>query len=133
MSPEIEGEPVQEFGSLERLVMERLWDASQPLLIRETVEQINEAAERPLAYTTVQTVCDRLVRKGLLERLPAGRANRYRPLLTREEYTAELMIEVIGENADRTSVFQQFVDRVEGPDLRRLRTALEHRRPHRRS
>jgi BlaI family transcriptional regulator, penicillinase repressor len=124
---------VQEFGSLERLVMEQLWNAPEPLLIRETVELINATAERPLAYTTVQTVCDRLVRKGLLERLPAGRANRYRPLLTREEYTAELMLEVIDASADRGSVFQQFVDRVEGPDLRRLRAALEHRRPRRRS
>ena len=127
-----EGEPVQEFGSLERLVMEQLWDAPQPLLIREMVELVNRTAERPLAYTTVQTVCDRLARKGLLERIPAGRANRYRPLSTREEYTAQLMLDLIGDRVDRTSVFQQFVDLVEGADVRRLRAALDHRRPRRR-
>jgi predicted transcriptional regulator len=126
-----EGERVLEFGSLEQTVMEQLWESPRPLLIREVVERINETADRPLAYTTVQTVCDRLARKGLLERIPAGRANRYRPLQDREDYTAQLMLEVIGDRADRTSVFQRFVDLVEGPDVRRLRTALEHRRPRR--
>lgn len=121
-----------EFGSLEQTVMEQLWESPQPLLIREVVERINEAADRPLAYTTVQTVCDRLARKGLLERIPAGRANRYRPLQTREDYTAQLMLDIIGDRADRTSVFQRFVDLAEGPDVRRLRSALEHRRADRR-
>src|SRR4051812_4527450 len=133
MAAGAKGEPVQEFGSLERLVMEQLWDAPQPLLIREMVDQVNLTAKRPLAYTTVQTVCDRLARKGLLERIPDGRANRYRPLRTREEYTAQLMLDLIGDRVDRTSVFQQFVDLVEGADVRRLRAALDHRRPHRRS
>jgi predicted transcriptional regulator len=122
---------VLEFGSLQQTVMEQLWESPQPLLIREVVERVNETADQPLAYTTVQTVCDRLTRKGFLERIPAGRANRYRPLQTREDYTAQLMLDIIGDRADRTSVFQRFVDLVEGPDVRRLRTALERRRAHR--
>ncbi len=38
-------------------------------------------AERPLAYTTVMTVMDRLARKGVVERQKRGRAHLYRALV----------------------------------------------------
>ncbi len=42
------------------------------------------APERKLAYTTVMTVLDRLVRKGAVSRRKAGRAFVYQPVLSRE-------------------------------------------------
>ena len=43
------------------------------------------AESRPLAYTTIMTVLDRLVRKGKLSRRKAGRAFVYTPQESREE------------------------------------------------
>jgi len=42
-------------------------------------------ARRPLAYTTIMTVLDRLVRKGKLDRRKAGRAYVYAPRMPRDE------------------------------------------------
>ena len=42
------------------------------------------AESRPLAYTTIMTVLERLVRKGKLSRAKAGRAFRYVPAASRE-------------------------------------------------
>ena len=48
-------------GPLERVIMEALWDAGEPLLVRAVMERVNARAGKPSAYTTVQTVADRLV------------------------------------------------------------------------
>jgi predicted transcriptional regulator len=51
------------------------------------VKQVREivTARRPLAYTTIMTVLDRLVRKGKLDRHKAGRAYVYAPRTPRDE------------------------------------------------
>jgi predicted transcriptional regulator len=113
--------------------MDQLWCAGRPLLIREILDLVNAGRdEAPLAYTTMQTVCDRLTAKGAIERIPAGRANRYRPTRGREEHIAHLMLEALADSGDRGSVFAWFVDLVDGHDARKLRAALESRRGRRR-
>jgi len=42
------------------------------------------AQSRPLAYTTIMTVLDRLVRKGMLARRKVGRSFTYAPQATRD-------------------------------------------------
>jgi BlaI family penicillinase repressor len=42
------------------------------------------AERRPLAYTTVMTVMERLVRRGAIARRKSGRAFRYSPVVERE-------------------------------------------------
>jgi predicted transcriptional regulator len=118
---------VADLGALERAIMDHLWAAEEPLLIRELLERINADRAEPLAYTTVQTVADRLATKGILLRIPAGRANRYEPVRTREEYVAALMVDALGVAPDRGSVFAHFVELVDGDDVRRLRDALRTR------
>jgi predicted transcriptional regulator len=51
------------------------------------VKQVREivTASRPLAYTTIMTVLDRLVRKGKLDRHKAGRAYVYAPRTARDD------------------------------------------------
>jgi predicted transcriptional regulator len=51
------------------------------------VKQVREivTARRPLAYTTIMTVLDRLVHKGKLDRHKAGRAYVYAPRTPRDE------------------------------------------------
>src|SRR6266545_1366022 len=73
--------------------MDRLWARDEPATVRELHTDLS--AQRRLAYTTVLTVVDNLYKKGWLRREPAGRAFRYRPVTSREEYSARLMHEAL--------------------------------------
>ncbi|MCW5965839.1 MAG: BlaI/MecI/CopY family transcriptional regulator [Bryobacterales bacterium] len=50
------------------------------------VKEVREALlpARPLAYTTVMTLLDRLAKRGLVEREKQGRSFRYQPTIERE-------------------------------------------------
>ncbi len=67
--------------ALELECMTALWALNQA-----TVEEIRARLlpERPLAYTTVMTVMDRLARKGAAERRKRGRAHVYSATVTYE-------------------------------------------------
>ena len=110
-------------GELEAVVMDVLWDASDPL----TPGQVHEilSAERPLAYTTVMTILARLWRKRRLEREQRGRAYAYRPLLSREAYAASRMDEVLGSTKDRPLALSYFVANLKPGDRTRLRRLLD--------
>jgi predicted transcriptional regulator len=66
---------------LELLCLNALWFLKQGNV--KDVRQI-VAQKRPLAYTTIMTVLDRLVRKGKLARRKVGRAFVYVPEVSRE-------------------------------------------------
>ena len=66
--------------------METLW-AQGECNVREVVDRLG----RPLAYTTVMTTLDRLFKKGLLNRAPDGRAFRYKPRQTEEEFNRTIL------------------------------------------
>jgi predicted transcriptional regulator len=65
-------------GPLERRVMDALWAYGRDARVRDLKPSFDE-----IAYTTLMTTVDRLHRKGLLERVPAGRAFAYRPRFSR--------------------------------------------------
>lgn len=67
---------------LELLCLNALWTLGEAN-VRDVQEIV--VRTRPLAYTTIMTVLDRLVRKGKLTRRKAGRAFVYHPEITREE------------------------------------------------
>jgi BlaI family transcriptional regulator, penicillinase repressor len=66
---------------LELLCLSALWSRGQGSVkdVRELV-----GASRPLAYTTVMTVLDRLARRGIVTRRKAGRAFVYAPAVSRD-------------------------------------------------
>jgi predicted transcriptional regulator len=66
---------------LELLCLRALWSLGEGNV--KAVRQI-VAQSRPLAYTTIMTVLDRLVRKGLLARRKVGRSFVYAPQATRD-------------------------------------------------
>ncbi len=66
---------------LELLCLNALWTLGEGNV--RDVQQIVLGA-RPLAYTTIMTVLDRLVRKGKLSRRKVGRAFVYRPEASRD-------------------------------------------------
>jgi len=66
---------------LELLCLNSLWSLGQGSVkdVRQLV-----APSRPLAYTTVMTVLDRLARRGIVTRRKAGRAFVYAPAVSRD-------------------------------------------------
>lgn len=111
----------QGLGQLERAVMELLWDRGQPMLVREVAEAL---AERGLAYTTVMTVLDRLARKDVVRRERVGRAWRYAPAASRDQYVARLMLEALDLTGDRDAALTRFARSVSGADAEVLSRAL---------
>lgn len=73
--------PIQ--GELQAQVMATIWRLGSG-----TVDQVRDAlpARYRGAYTTVQTVLNRLAERGLLERTRHGRSFTYEPLLTEAQY-----------------------------------------------
>ncbi|HYP07341.1 MAG TPA: BlaI/MecI/CopY family transcriptional regulator [Bryobacteraceae bacterium] len=64
---------------LELECLKALWELGEA-----NVRDVQAALCRPLAYTTVMTVLDRLARRGCVERRKAGRGFIYSALLTRD-------------------------------------------------
>ena len=82
----------QALGTLEREVMEFLWNRSADATVGDVRAELGGDA----AYTTLMTTLDRLYRKGLLARRKEGRAFRYSPRLQRAEFERVLTSELIG-------------------------------------
>jgi predicted transcriptional regulator len=113
---------VRGFGELEAAIMARLWARGEPSTVREVLTDLRQ--HREIAYTTVLTVMDNLYKKGLLCREPAGRANRYAPLSSREQYVAQMMGKVLEDSGDRAEALMHFVGRMTMDDAAALRSAL---------
>lgn len=110
------------FGELESAIMEQVWSAGRPLLVRE----ILQALEPPhRAYNTVWTVTEVLYRKGWLAREKEGRAYRYVAIVSRDEYTGDLMGEALAASSDHAAAFRRFAARIGPDDAEQLREALE--------
>jgi predicted transcriptional regulator len=113
---------MRRLGELEAVVMDLLWSASGPSTVREVLERIDRRP--PLAYTTVLTVMDNLYKKGFLTRQRDGRAFRYVPVKPREDYTADLMEELLADSGDRSATLLRFLDRMSAADVSSLKKAL---------
>jgi predicted transcriptional regulator len=114
---------VRPFGELEAVIMELLWDAGEPRLVRDVVSDLQP--RRPLAYTTVMTVMDNLHGKGWLTRERDGRAWRYTPAMSRQTYAALLMNDALAGSADRAGALARFVEQIDAEDAEALAQALD--------
>ena len=99
---------MRKFGELEAVIMHRLWAWGRPALVREMVDDLQK--DRQIAYTTVMTVMDNLRKKGWLQRHADGRAYRYEPLVSGDEYSARLMRQALAGSSDRPAVLMHFVE-----------------------
>ena len=59
--------------------MRALWKRGEPQTVRQLLDLLNGGRHRPLAYTTVMTVMNRLTEKGVLRRERRGRGYAYQP------------------------------------------------------
>lgn len=122
--------PVPALGDLEARVMRRIWARGQAATVRDIVGDLQR--ERPIAYTTVMTVMGNLLKKGWLRRRADGRAYRYEPLVTGEEYGAGLMRQALEASSDRSAVLMHFIGELspdEAADLQEAYQRLTGKRP----
>ena len=77
---------------LELLCLRALWTLGEAS-VRDVQAVVAES--RPLAYTTIMTVLERLLRKGRLTRRKSGRAFLYAPVASREEMRQVAVRELI--------------------------------------
>ncbi|KWX20484.1 CopY family transcriptional regulator [Mycolicibacterium wolinskyi] len=113
---------MRSFGELEAAIMGVAWAAADAVTVRDVVEALRDT--RNPAYTTVQTVMDILHTKGWLDRDKRGRAYRYHPTATQQEYAARLIGDVLAETPHRAGVLAKFVTELDPDELDELRVAL---------
>ena len=116
-------------GELEERIMQTLWRRRSGATVRDVLPELEDP--RPLAYTTVMTVMERLWRKGLLTRQSVGRAFVYAPTKSEAEYTAGLMHDLLRSAGDRRAALAHFVQGMRPRDeaeLQRLAAEAARRR-----
>lgn len=101
-------------GELELAIMDHIWDQGRTITVPEVHGHLVKT--RHLAYTSTMTVMSRLHDKGLLGRNEDRRPYSYWPLLSREDYSADLMISVLSEFGNPRASLARFVERVDSED-----------------
>jgi predicted transcriptional regulator len=110
-------------GDLERRVLGIVWDLPDP---EPTAREVADALPAH-AYTTVATVLDRLVNKGLLSRRRDGRAIRFAPIGVRGAHTAVIMRQALTADGDPGAALVCFANMLTSPEVGVLLGALDER------
>ena len=117
---------VEGLGDLQLQVMEVVWRLGQA-----TVADVHEAiaTERKIAYTTVLTTMRALERRGMLTHRAVGKAYRYRPLVSRDEYTSASVDKLVGDLFDgrqeKLLCHLLGTERLRSSDLKAIRRLLQ--------
>ena len=114
-------------GPLESEVMEVMWEMNQAT-VRQVVNVLRE--RRTIAYTTVMTIMNNLVAKGLLQRTPQSKAHLYTVVLSRQEFWERASQEAVSDVLNRfgdlaIARFVETVARLRPEYLERLRQLAE--------
>jgi BlaI family transcriptional regulator, penicillinase repressor len=80
----------QTLTPLELEIMQVLWEAGPC-----TVAEVQPKLKAELAYTTVQTMLNVLLRKDKVKRVQEGRAYRYRPAVSRERASGSALSDLV--------------------------------------
>lgn len=115
-------------GELQRRVMRVLWDSGEA-----RVEDVRAALGGPSAYTTIQTVLNRLAGRGLVERVRSGPAYLYRAAVSEADFLSTAFSQVLddaSEPARRLALSRlvEKLDREELDEARRLADEARRRR-----
>src|SRR3984957_1629506 len=82
--------PKQNLTPLELQIMQILWQDGPA-----TVNEVRPKLKAALAYTTVQTMLNVLLRKGKVNRVQEGRAFRYRAVVNRKRATGSAVEDLV--------------------------------------
>lgn len=117
-------------GPLELKLLRLLWTQGSA-----TVRELHDSGNFDLAYTTLMTTLDRLHKKGLLSRVAEGRAFRYAPLQTEQEFKGAMiratirdMLGTAGEAGFPLSFLVEAVSEHDHKLLDELEREIERRR-----
>ncbi len=113
-------------GDLERRVLGVVWDLPDPEPTGREVADVLRAH----AYTTVATVLDRLVNKGLLNRSREGRPIRFRPVGVRGAHTAVVMRQALAVDSDPGAALVCFANTLSASEMAVLLGVIEERTSH---
>jgi predicted transcriptional regulator len=80
----------QPLTPLELEIMQVLWETGPC-----TVAEVQPKLKAQLAYTTVQTMLNVLLRKSKVKRVQEGRAFRYRPIVSRERANGSALHDMV--------------------------------------
>ncbi len=116
------------FGDLEEKVMEFLWETGSGS-VREVRQYLGE---NKFAHTTVMTVMDRLYKKGILKREKEGKGYRYYPVISREQFEAEVAKKVVKDmlkSSPSTAVaaFEGLIEELPEEEIDRIRKLFEEK------
>lgn len=110
-------------GDLEAELLRLLWKASEPVGARELMAELPGPAR---AYTTVVTVLNRMIGKGLVERIGDGRRFCYKAAGDRDLLTAKAIEDLLVQADDRRAVIAHLVGAAADPDIvRELQEVIE--------
>ncbi len=111
--------PEKPLTPLELEIMNVLWDHGPA-----TVAEVQPKLTGELAYTTVMTMLNVLLRKKKVKRVQEGRAFRYRPAVTRQRATGsaveDLVQRMFGGSAERLLMTLVETRGIDSRDLARL-------------
>lgn len=111
---------VTTLGELEERIMRQLWQTpDNEVTIRDVAESLPDHA-----YTTVATVMDRLVVKGLLRSTRIRRVKRYRTIGTSSSHTAIVMHQALAAAEDPHETMRRFAGSLSPNEADILRSAL---------
>ena len=117
-------------GPLEQELLRVLWRRGDA-----TVRELTDDRAVEGAYTTLMTTLDRLYKKGILAREAEGRAFRYRPLYSEEQFkqgaVADGLQQLFGSASLRAAPVSFLVDEITKHDaslLDELERAIEKKR-----
>lgn len=103
-------------GRLEQDIMDLLWKKGDGS-VRDIFGEIEK--KKPIAYTTVLTVMNRLTEKGCLKRKMLHGAFVYTPLQTQEKFLQGVLkgfVASLSKNFGKEIVVRQFVESLESLD-----------------
>jgi predicted transcriptional regulator len=108
-------------GELQQEVMRILWAREEPA----TVDEVRAALPKPKrgAYTTVQTVLNRLAERGLLKRERRGRTIVYGARVSEAAYVSQSLDQLLAGASDdaRKGALALLAERLEPDELAALR------------
>jgi predicted transcriptional regulator len=110
-------------GDLQAQVMAAMWRLGEA-----TVEQVRAALPERYrgAYTTVQTVLNRLAERGVLTRQRAGNVIEYRPAISEADHVSEHIARALAAASSdaRQTALARLVGGLSDEELAQLRRAL---------
>lgn len=105
-------------GDLERAIMDVVW-STRHASVRDVVSRMGSRAP---AYTTVMTVMNRLVDKGILRRKPDGQSYRYFAAKSKRAFVMQSSRDIVDSfiRCYGDAAIAQFIDALDDVDPKRV-------------